>query len=169
MLVYSAGRGTHGFTQTADGFELSAESMTMPAQGPYYSVNEGNLADFPPAFRGFIDGLRSGGLLHNRYSARYVGSFIADFHRTLVKGGIFLYPPTAKTPDGKLRLLYEANPLALIAEQAGGMAITASAADGQTGVMRILDRVPGELHQRTTLAVGSRAEVEALSTLLREQ
>ncbi|MEZ5357056.1 MAG: hypothetical protein R2762_30820, partial [Bryobacteraceae bacterium] len=88
-----------------------------------------------------------------RYGSRYIGSLVADFHRTLLKGGVFLYPPTASHPGGKLRLLYEANPLAFLAEQAGGMAI-----DGQR---RILDIDPADIHERTPLVVGGRGEVEA--------
>lgn len=164
MLVYTAGQGTHAFTLSDGVFLLSAENMAMPAQGPYYSVNEGNVLDFPQPYRDLIDGLRDGSLLGARYSARYVGSFIADFHRTLLKGGIFLYPPTAKTPNGKLRLLYEANPLAWIAEQAGGSATSGSSTE--TGVRRILELVPRELHGRTTLAIGSGTEVAALGRLL---
>ncbi len=162
MLVYTAGKGSHSFTLHEGDFLLDAEAITMPRQGPYYSVNEGNVADFPQSYRDFIDGLRDASLLGSRYSARYVGSFIADFHRTLLKGGVFLYPPTAKTPNGKLRLLYEANPLAFIAEQAGG-----AATSGTPGsVTRILDLAPTELHGRTTLIIGSKAEVTALGQLL---
>lgn len=164
MLVYTAGQGTHAFTLHDGVFLLSAQDIAMPAQGPYYSVNEGNVLDFPQGYRDFIDGLRDGSLLGKRYSARYVGSFIADFHRTLLKGGIFLYPPTAKTPNGKLRLLYEANPLAWIAEQAGGAATSGDST--ATGLRCILELVPHELHGRTTLAIGSNDEVAALGRLL---
>ncbi len=164
MLVYTAGSGTHSFTLRDGVFLLNAENMKMPAEGPYYSVNEGNVADFPQAYRDFIDGLRDGSLLGRKYSARYVGSFIADFHRTLLKGGVFLYPPTAKTPNGKLRLLYEANPLAFIAEQAGGAATTGNAAS--QGLKRIVELVPRELHGRTSLIIGSPTEVAALGRAL---
>jgi fructose-1,6-bisphosphatase I len=101
--------------------------------------------------------LRKGGL-GRTYSSRYIGSLVADFHRTLLKGGVFLYPPTAKQPGGKLRLLYEANPLAFIAEQAGGLAIA--------GKGRVLDIQPSGIHQRTPFVVGSRQEVEALQCRL---
>ena len=169
MLVYTAGRGTHSFTLRDGSFLLNAEAMRMPTQGPYYSVNEGNIADFPPVYLDVIDGLRNGSLLGTRYGARYVGSFIADFHRTLLKGGVILYPPTAKTPRGKLRLLYEANPLAFIAEQAGGMAVSGITIGGPApaqATTRIMDIVPHHLHERTTLVIGSQAEVAAISQLL---
>ena len=165
MLVYTAGSGTHSFTLHNGEFLLNAESMKMPQHGPYYSVNEGNVADFPQTYRDLIQGLRDGSLLGKRYSARYVGSFIADFHRTLLKGGVFLYPPTARTPNGKLRLLYEANPMAFIAEQAGGAATTGGDATNNTA-QRILELVPRELHGRTTLVIGSSAEVAGLGRLL---
>ena len=165
VLVYTAGDGTHSFTLHDGTFLLNPENVAMPAKGSYYSVNEGNFAEFPQSYRDFLNGLRSGSLLGTRYSARYIGSFIADFHRTLLKGGIFLYPPTAKAPNGKLRLLYEANPLAFIAEQAGGAATTGATEPG-TVPQRILGIVPREFHERTTLVIGSRVEVEALTHLL---
>ncbi len=163
MLVYSAGQGTHVFTLSDGEYLLSTENLRMPAQGPYYSVNEGNLPDFPPVYAGYLHGLRDGSLLGAKYGARYVGSFIADLHRTLLKGGVFFYPPTAKAPHGKLRLLYEANPLAFLVEQAGGMAVTGPG-NGEPS-RRILDLTPRELHQRTTIVIGSPAEVIALATL----
>ena len=164
MLVYTAGQGVHSFTLSGGSFLLNAEDVVMPEQGPYYSVNEGNAADFPPVFREYLVKLRDGSLLGQKYSSRYVGSFIADFHRTLLKGGIFLYPPTAKTPTGKLRLLYEANPLAFIAEQAGGAATNGG--NEKSEAQRILELIPVELHGRTTLVIGSRAEVAAFGDLL---
>lgn len=167
MLVYTAGKGTHAFTLADGEFELSGEDLVMPEQGPYYSVNEGNAAEFPAVVRTYLARLRDGSLLGSKYGSRYVGSFIADFHRTLLKGGVFLYPGTAKAPKGKLRLLYEANPLAMIAEQAGGRATTAGDA-GTAGreTRRILDLVPAEPHERTTLVIGSDAEVAAFGDLL---
>lgn len=158
MLVYTAGKGVYSFMLQNGEFLLNAEEIAMPEQGPYYSVNEGNVAEFPPVYREYLTKLRDGSLLGTKYSSRYVGSFIADFHRTLLKGGVFLYPPTAKAPGGKLRLLYEANPLALITEQAGGAATN--------GSERILDLVPKEPHQRTTLVIGSRTEVKALGDMV---
>jgi fructose-1,6-bisphosphatase I len=155
VLVYTTGRGVYGFTlDTSIGaFVLSHEQMRMPEQGSYYSVNEANAAGWPEEYRTYIESLRTGAL-GREYSSRYIGSLVADFHRTLLKGGVFLYPPTAKSPKGKLRLLYEANPLAFIAEQAGGIATN--------GTCRILDIKPEGIHQRTPFCVGSKNEMEAL-------
>ena len=155
VLVYTTGNGVHGFTldHAIGAYVLSSERMRMPEQGSYYSVNEANAAEWPEGYRGYVERLRSGGL-GRAYSSRYIGSLVADFHRTLLKGGVFLYPPTKKQPMGKLRLLYEANPLAMIAEQAGGRATN--------GAGRVLDVVPEGIHQRTALCVGSRVEMEAL-------
>jgi fructose-1,6-bisphosphatase I len=156
VLVYTTGFGVHGFTldPTIGAFVLTNEHMKMPGQGSYYSVNEANAATWPDEYRAYVDRLRSGGL-GRQYSSRYIGSLVADFHRTLLKGGVFLYPPTRDQPGGKLRLLYEANPLAFIAEQAGGMA--------SSGNGRILDIKPEGIHQRTPFMVGSRREMEALT------
>jgi fructose-1,6-bisphosphatase I len=155
VLVYTTGHGVHGFTldPTIGAFVLTNENMKMPTQGNYYSVNEANADTWPDEYREYVGKLRSGGL-GRQYSSRYIGSLVADFHRTLLKGGVFLYPPTKDQPGGKLRLLYEANPLAFIAEQAGGMA--------SNGQMRILDIKPGGIHQRTPFMVGSKREIEAL-------
>jgi len=156
VLVYTAGQGVHGFTldPTIGAYVLSSESMKMPESGPYYSVNESRAADWPQVYRDYLGTLQRGELGGTVYGSRYIGSLVADFHRTLLKGGVFLYPPTAKTPKGKLRLLYEANPLAFIAEQAGGAAMD--------GCGRVLDLQPEDIHQRTPFVVGSRREVEAL-------
>jgi fructose-1,6-bisphosphatase I len=145
----------HGFTldPSIGAYLMSHENMTMPPQGTVYSCNEANVETFPTAYQEFLWQLRSGAA-GRAYSSRYIGSLVADFHRTLLKGGIFLYPPTKSHPKGKLRLLYEANPIAFLAEQAGGLAI-----DGRN---RILDIQPDSLHQRTSLVVGSREEVELL-------
>jgi fructose-1,6-bisphosphatase I len=160
VFVYTAGNGVHSFTldPTIGAFVLTEEQMKMPEQGPYYSTNEANESSWPPAYQEFVRTLRRGELNGKSYSSRYIGSLVADFHRTLLKGGVFLYPPTAKTPKGKLRLLYEANPLAFIAEQAGGAATD--------GAQRILGLTPASIHQRTPFVVGSRCEVEALRTLV---
>jgi fructose-1,6-bisphosphatase I len=159
MLVYSAGNGVHGFTldPSIGAYLMSHENMQMPTRGTVYSCNEANFGSFPPGYQGFLHHLRSGAA-GRTYSSRYIGSLVADFHRTLLKGGIFLYPPTISHPQGKLRLLYEANPMAFLAEQAGGLAT-----DGDG---RILDIQPSSLHQRTPLIVGSREEVELLSTFV---
>lgn len=162
ILVYSTGDGVFGFTldPSIGAFVLSHERLRMPDSGNIYSVNEANAGSFPLAYRSFLARLRKGDL-GRTYSSRYIGSLVADFHRTLLKGGIFFYPPTASHPGGKLRLLYEANPLAFIAEQAGGMAI-----DGEK---RILDIQPSGIHQRTPFIIGSRQEVEALQAEIRQQ
>jgi fructose-1,6-bisphosphatase I len=156
VLVYTTGHGVHGFMldPTIGAFVLTSENMKMPAQGSYYSVNEANADTWPEKYRDYVTMLRDGGL-GRPYSSRYIGSLVADFHRTLLKGGVFLYPPTLAQPGGKLRLLYEANPLAFIAEQAGGMA--------SNGQARILDIKPEGIHQRTPFLVGSRREMDALA------
>ena len=148
VLVYTAGAGVHSFTldPTIGAFVLTAEHMKMPHKGPYYSVNEANASTWPEGYQAYVTSLREGG-----YSSRYIGSLVADFHRTLLKGGVFLYPPTKKQPGGKLRLLYEANPLAMLAEQAGGAA--------SSGSGRILEIAPAGIHQRTPFIVGSTSEM----------
>jgi fructose-1,6-bisphosphatase I len=159
MLVYSTGYGVHGFTldPSFGAYVLTHPNMTMPESGPYYSVNEANVASFPEGYRRFLAHLRDG-KTGRAYSSRYVGSLVADFHRTLLKGGIFLYPPTERHPTGKLRLMYEANPMAFLAEQAGGVATD--------GSKRILEIKPESLHQRTPLIVGSRQEATLLGEML---
>ena len=156
MLVYSIGNGVHGFTldPAVGAYILSHENIRMPEQGKYYSVNEAYHDEFPPRYRAFLDRIRGGGL-GRRYSSRYIGSMVADFHRTLLKGGIFLYPPTKEAPGGKLRLLYEANPIAFLTEQAGGIATN--------GERPVLDVQPESVHQRTSVVVGSRVEMEAFA------
>ena len=151
IFVYSTGHGVFGFTldPSVGAYLLCYPNMRMPESGNYYSVNEAYAASFPEPYRDYLGQLRGRG-----YSSRYIGSLVADFHRTLLKGGIYMYPPTTTHPGGKLRLLYEANPLAFIAEQAGGMAID--------GKQRILDIQPQGIHQRTPLVIGSRTEVEEL-------
>jgi len=151
MLVYTTGHGVHAFTldQSVGEFLLSRENITIPEKGKIYSINEGNSKHWLPGTSAYIEKLKTGG---KDVSARYVGSLVADFHRNLLKGGIFLYPADRKSEKGKLRLLYEANPLSFIVEQAGGKS--------SNGVQRIMDVVPQELHQRTPLFIGSRADVE---------
>jgi fructose-1,6-bisphosphatase I len=159
MFVYTAGHGVFGFTldPAVGAYVLSHDNMRMPAQGKYYSVNESNAESFPDGYRRYLHQLRAGGL-GREYSSRYIGSLVSDFHRTLLKGGVFLYPPTKSHPTGKLRLLYEANPIAFIAEQAGGVATD--------GCQRILDIIPTSIHQRTPLMVGGREEMAALARCL---
>jgi fructose-1,6-bisphosphatase I len=153
MLVYTTGQGVFGFTLDpgVGAYVLSHENLRMPDHGSTYSVNEGQAHSFPEAYQEFLARLRDGSL-GREYGSRYVGSLVADFHRTLLKGGVFLYPPSKGYPSGKLRLLYEANPLAFIAEQAGGSAID--------GKHRILEIQPRDIHQRTPLVFGSRAELD---------
>src|SRR6185295_11197574 len=157
----AAGNGVHGFTldPSIGAYLMSHENMRMPPAGKIYSCNEANSESFPPAYQDYLHHLRSGAT-GRTYSSRYIGSLVADFHRTLLKGGIFLYPPTQAHPKGKLRLLYEANPMAFLAEQAGGLAT-----DGKG---RILDICPESLHQRTPLIVGSREEEEMLTRFVAE-
>jgi fructose-1,6-bisphosphatase I len=159
MLVYTSGNGVYGFTlePSIGAYLLSHDRMTMPEGGSLYSVNEANADSFPEVYRRYLARLRQG-YQGRTYSSRYIGSLVADFHRTLLKGGIFLYPPTRSHPQGKLRLLYEANPVALLVEQAGGVATD--------GTRRVLDLVPASLHQRTPLAVGSRAEMDLLAAMM---
>jgi fructose-1,6-bisphosphatase I len=162
QLVYTTGHGVHAFTldPSIGAYVLTNEHIQMPAAGEIYSVNEANLDTFPEPYQRFVQMLRRGEL-GRTYSARYIGSLVADFHRTLLKGGIFLYPPTRKHPQGKLRLLYEANPIAMLTEQAGGLA--------SSGSQRVLDITPTDLHQRTPLLVGSREEMSCLLQLLASQ
>lgn len=152
VMVYTVGRGVHGFTldPNVGAYVLSHENIRMPEQGNYYSVNEGYRDNFPQPYIDFINRLRTGELGHP-YSSRYIGSMVADFHRTLLRGGVFMYPPNKTHSQGKLRLLYEANPIAMIAEQAGGQATD--------GSRRILDIHPESVHQRTPLVVGSQVEM----------
>ena len=148
MLVYTTGNGVCGFTYepSLGEFYLSHPQLQFPEDGNIYSINEGNFYDFKPGIRSYIEHCKQ-----KRYSARYVGSMIADFHRNLLQGGIYLYPATVKQPKGKLRLLYECVPLAFIAEQAGGMAT-----NGKTD---ILDIQPTSRHERSPMIVGSKKMV----------
>ena len=151
MLVYTTGSGVFGFTYepSLGDFFLSHRDMKIPEEGSIYSVNEGNYNDFSVGVQRYIDTCKE-----KRYSARYIGSLIADFHRNLLKGGIYMYPATQDKPNGKLRLLYECNALAFLIEQAGGKATD--------GTQPILDIVPSELHQRAPLYIGSLNMVNAL-------
>lgn len=149
MLVYTTGHGVNGFTfeQSLGEYFLSHPDMEMPEDGKIYSINEGGANSFPEGVKKYIQYCKD-----STYTARYIGSLVADFHRNLLKGGIYIYPSTAKDINGKLRLMYECNALAFIAEQAGGKATT--------GKTRILDIEPKDLHQRTPFYVGSRKMVE---------
>jgi len=150
MLVYTTGKGVNGFTldPSIGEFCLSHPDMKCPRSGKIYSINEGNYVHFPDGVKQYIKYCQVEDEPTSRpYSSRYIGSLVADFHRNLLKGGIFIYPSTAKSPNGKLRLLYECNPLAFIIEQAGGKA--------SDGFRRILDLQPASLHQRTPFFIGA--------------
>jgi fructose-1,6-bisphosphatase I len=154
MLVYTTGNGVHGFTfePSVGEFLLSHREIRMPERGRIYSVNEGNYARWDDGVKRYVDYLKESDEKTGRpYSLRYVGSLVADFHRNLMYGGVFLYPADRKNLRGKLRLLYECAPLALIAEQAGG-----AASDGH---QRVLDITPVKLHERSPLVVGSQRDV----------
>jgi len=150
MLVYTTGKGVNGFTldPSIGEFCLSHPNMQIPPNGNIYSVNEGNYVHFPDGVKKFIKYCQAEDKDTSRpYTSRYTGSMVADIHRTVIKGGIFIYPVTASSPNGKLRLLYECNPMAMIVEQAGGRATN--------GSRRILDIEPQSLHQRTAIFIGS--------------
>jgi fructose-1,6-bisphosphatase I len=160
MLALQSVDGIAFFTLNKGGeFVLTQQGANVPQQGPYYSANEANEAMWPDAYRRYVQQLRDGSI-GGAHGSRYIGSLVADFYRTLLKGGVFFYPQTAKSPKGKLRLLYEANPLAMIVEKGGGAATN--------GEVRILDLKPEALHQRTPLVIGSRLEVEALAAMMRK-
>lgn len=162
VIVCTIGDGVNGFVldpQSGE-FVLAFPKMQMPKSGPYYAANEANTPDFPAPFRQAITGFRDGSLTGTKLATRYIGALVADFHRTLLKGGVYMYPPTHKSPKGKLRLLYEAFPLAMIAQQAGGAATE--------GGKDILSIVPTEPHQRTPLVIGSVTEVEAIRALVKD-
>ena len=157
MIVFTTGNGVNGFTyDPAIGvFYLSHPNIKIPEEGKIYSINEGNYEYFSPSLKDYIHYCKQIDPATNRpYAGRYIGSMIADFHRNLLKGGIYMYPATSDAPKGKLRLLYECNPMAFLIEQAGG-----KACDGE---QRIMDIVPTELHERTAIFVGSSKMVEEL-------
>jgi len=166
MLVYTTGQGVHGFTldATVGEFLLSHENIRIPPKGKTYSINTGNRRYWTEGIKRYIDYLEEEDKATDRpYTMRYIGSLVADFHRTMLYGGIFLYPKDMKNPkkpSGKLRLLYEASPLAMVAEQAGGRAT-----DGE---MNIVDIVPNDLHQRVPLFIGSKEDVDQAEEYLRK-
>jgi fructose-1,6-bisphosphatase I len=161
MLVYTTGHGVNGFTlnPSIGSFYLSHPNMSFPEDGNIYSVNEGNYLDFPLGIKKYIkycqeeEGERP-------YTSRYIGSLVSDFHRNMIKGGIYMYPKGSRNPNGKLRLLYECNPMAFIAEQANG-----KSSDGYT---RTMDVEPTELHQRVPFVCGSKNMVEKVEEYMRE-
>ncbi|MBE9136136.1 class 1 fructose-bisphosphatase [Nodosilinea sp. LEGE 07088] len=159
VLVYSIGQGVHAFVldPSLGEFILATENIQVPAHGPTYSVNEGNFWQWEDAIRDFTRYVHR----HDGYSARYTGALVADFHRILTQGGVFLYPGTTKKPEGKLRLLYETAPLAFLIKQAGGRA--------STGSQDIMAVVPGEIHQRTPFIVGSKDDVALVESFIQDQ
>lgn len=161
VFVYTTGNGVNAFTYdpTVGEFILSYEGITIPERGKYYSVNEGNSYKWKPEFKKYIEFLKEKSDDGTRpYSARYIGSGVADIHRTLLYGGIFAYPEDNSSPNGKLRLVYECNPLAMLIEQAGGKA--------SNGKERILDLEPTNIHQRSPLYLGSKYDVEECEAFL---
>ena len=163
MLVYTTGHGVNGFTlQPSIGeFFLSHPNMKIPEDGAIYSMNEGNLNACEKGVQEYIAWCKESDKKTNRpYSARYIGSLVADFHRNLIKGGIYIYPGTTKNKSGKLRMQYECNPLAFIVEQAGG-----KATDGHRRIMEI---VPTDLHQRSPLFIGSKNMVDKVEALIKQ-
>ena len=163
MLVYTTGHGVNGFTlNPAIGtFYLSHPNMKFKHDGSIYSINEGNYTHFPQGVKDYIKYCQSESEDGSRpYTSRYIGSLVSDIHRNMIKGGIYIYPPSAKAPKGKLRLLYECNPMAFIVEQAGGKA--------SDGFSRTMETIPTELHQRVPFFCGSTAMVEKAEEFMKK-
>ncbi|MBX3102689.1 MAG: class 1 fructose-bisphosphatase [Bacteroidetes bacterium] len=162
MLVYTTGNGVNGFTlePSLGEFILSHPGLKLPAKPRFYSINQAVMADVSEGLKDYIVDVeaRNASVDKPLLNARYIGSLVADFHRNLLQGGIFIYPGTQKKPQGKLRLMYEANPMAFLIEQAGGMAT-----DGRR---RIMDIAPEALHQRTPLFIGNSSEVERVMSFI---
>jgi fructose-1,6-bisphosphatase I len=161
MLVYSTGFGVNGFTldPSIGEFCLSHPDIKTPADGFIYSANEGNHIHFPPGIKKYIKYCQEKDVKTGRpYTSRYIGSLVSDFHRNLLKGGIFIYPENENAPNGKLRLVYECNPIAFIASQAGGAA--------SDGVRNILEIIPLSLHQRSPFYAGSKNMVSKIESFL---
>ncbi len=163
MLVYTTGLGVSSFTldPSIGEFFLTKKNIKIPEIGPYYSINEGSYNSWEPGLKKYIKFCQMEDKETMRpYSARYVGSMVADVHRTMLKGGIFIYPPSKKYPDGKLRLMYECNPLAFLIEQAGGRA--------SNGFGRVMEVEPNSIHQRTPIYIGSTYNVEQAEYFLKK-
>ncbi len=163
MLVYTTGKGVNGFTldPSIGEFCLSHPDMKIPKDGYIYSINEGNYVHFPDGVKKYIKYCQVMDKETQRpYSSRYIGSMVADLHRNIIKGGLFIYPTTASAPRGKLRLVYECNPMAFIIEQAGGRATD--------GFERILDKEVGSLHQRSAIFLGSENMVLKAEEMMRD-
>jgi fructose-1,6-bisphosphatase I len=164
ILVYTAGHGVHGFTldPSFGEFILSHENISCPEKGTIYSINEGNYKYWHPGLKKYIKHLQEEDESTGRpYSSRYIGSMVADIHRNLLYGGIFMYPADSRHPDGKLRLMYECNPMAFIVEAAGGLA-----ADG---TKRILEILPESLHQKTPIFIGSKDDVNMVMDFIAKE
>lgn len=157
MLVYTTGHGVNGFTlnPALGTFYLSHPNMMFPAKGYIYSINEGNYFNFPNEIKTYIKYCQEN-QADRPYTSRYIGSLVSDFHRNLIKGGVYMYPPTLRHPYGKLRLLYECNPMAFLAEQAGGAA--------SNGTKRILDIEPKHLHQCSSFYGGNLEMVKKINS-----
>ena len=160
MLVYTTGHGVNGFTlnPALGTFYLSHPNLKFPKSGNIYSINEGNYVHFPDGIKKYIKYCQEN-IDGRPYTSRYIGSLVSDFHRNLIKGGIYLYPPTSQHSNGKLRLLYECNPIAFLAEQAGGAA--------SNGTKRVMEVEPEELHQRTPFYCGNIGMVQRIESFLR--
>ena len=158
MLVYTTGHGVNGFTlnPALGTFYLSHPNLKFPKYGKIYSINEGNYVHFPDGIKKYIKYCQEN-IDGRPYTSRYIGSLVSDFHRNLIKGGIYLYPPTSQHSNGKLRLLYECNPIAFLAEQAGGAA--------SNGTKRVMEVEPKELHQRTPFYCGNIGMVQRIKAL----
>jgi fructose-1,6-bisphosphatase I len=161
MLVYTNGHGVNGFTlnPALGTFYLSHPDMTFPENGKIYSINEGYYAHFPQGIKDYLKYCQTEEEEDRPYTSRYIGSLVSDFHRNMIKGGIYIYPTSSKSPQGKLRLLYECNPMAFITEQANGKATD--------GYQRIMDLKPRELHQRVPIFCGSTKMVEKAEEFMR--
>jgi len=159
MLVYTSGHGVNGFTlnPATGSFYLSHPDMKFPETGSIYSINEGNYVHFPQGVKDYLKYCQEE-VEDRPYTSRYIGSLVSDFHRNMIKGGIYMYPTSTKSPKGKLRILYECNPMAFLAEQAGGKA--------SDGYMRIMDIKPTELHQRVPFFCGSVKMVEKAESFM---
>ncbi len=161
MIVFTTGNGVSGFTfdSSLGVFYLSHPNIRILEEGSIYSINEGNYVHFPKGIKQYIKYCQEE--KENRpYTSRYIGSLVADFHRNMLKGGVYIYPTTTRSPNGKLRLLYECNPIAMLAEQAGGKA--------SDGTRRIMEIQPATIHQRTPFVCGSIKMVEKVEDFIRE-
>ena len=164
IMVYTAGDGVHSFTldPSFGEFLLSQENIKTPKKGKIYSINEGNYLYWHPGLKKYIKWLQEEDKTSERpYTSRYIGSMVADIHRNLLYGGIFMYPADSRNPNGKLRLMYECNPMSLIVEAAGGRA--------SNGKKRLLEIKPGSLHQRTPIFIGSEQDVKMVEEFMAKE